>query len=100
MFTELLPEYYFAFLVFAVILLYILGTLPVVFECFSLRRERNKFLDKIHVHERELKDLKKKIKSLKEENKDLLALNYSRDCVINSLSRENCNLKDIKEGEN
>lgn len=65
MFTQILPEYYFAFLVFAVILLYILGTLPTVFECFSLRKERNKFLDKIHNLKRENRELKRELLDLK-----------------------------------
>ena len=45
--------------------------MPILFEVFTLRRERNKFLDKIHKHKLEVCELKRELLELKKENEQL-----------------------------
>ncbi len=95
----IIPDEFFLLAVFILALMLFVVDLPCVFENWRLRKERNKFLDKLHNHEREVNELKKKIKALKKENKDYLSLNYSLTCERNALARENFDLKNTKVGE-
>ncbi len=61
----IIPDWFFFCSVFILALMIFIVDFPCVLENWSLRKERNKFLDKIHNLKRENRELKRELLDLK-----------------------------------